>query len=300
MHTKPEKEPERSVILKLNSRIALTSVFLITLNLISIPVQAAPKVPTRIISLSPSATEDLFALGVGKFVIAVDDNSNFPPEAPTSKLSSFNPNVEAIAKYKPDLVIIQNTASKAESVAAQLKALKIAVYLEKTPVDLDGVYKEISDLGTLTGKQLKARIINNTIKVGRITAIARAKKSVPINFFHEIDNTLYSATSSTFIGKVYADFNLKNIADGAAKADDAGYPQLQNEYVISQNPKIIFLADAQYGESAKKVLVRTGWNNISAVKNLNIVELPADIPSRWGPRIVDFYRIVADEISSIN
>ena len=286
--------------MKKNKFFLLVIVGLTGISLTSPASAATPKMPARIISLSPSATENLFALGVGKTVVAVDDNSNFPAGVPTSNLSSFNPNVEAIVKFKPDLVILQATASKAEAVAKQLKTLKISVYLEKTPGDLDGVYKEITDLGALTGKQLKARILINTIKVARITAIATAKKRTSVTFFHEVDNNLYSATSSTFIGKVYADFNLKNIADGAAKADDAGYPQLQNEYVISQNPKIIFLADAQYGENVAKVSARTGWGNIAAVKNSNVIELPADIPSRWGPRIADFYRLVADAIQPIN
>ena len=265
-----------------------------------VPAQAATKYPSKIISLSPSATEDLFALGVGKFVIAVDDNSNYPSEAPISKLSSFNPNVEAIAKYKPDLVIIQNTATKSAAVVKQLQSLKIATYIEKTPSDLDGLFKELTDLGGLTGKQTKAKMVINTIKVARLTAIAGAKKGVPVTFYHELDNTLFSATSSTFIGKVYADFNLKNIADAASKSDDGGYPQLQNEYVISQNPKIIFMADAQYGETAAKVGARAGWSSIAAVKNANVIELPADIPSRWGPRIADFYRFIADAIKTIN
>ena len=265
-----------------------------------VPAQAATKYPSKIISLSPSATEDLFALGVGKFVIAVDDNSNYPSEAPISKLSSFNPNVEAIAKYKPDLVIIQNTATKSAAVVKQLQSLKIATYIEKTPSNLDGLFSELTDLGGLTGKQTKAKMVINTIKVARLTAIAGAKKGVPVTFYHELDNTLFSATSSTFIGKVYADFNLKNIADAASKSDDGGYPQLQNEYVISQNPKIIFLADAQYGETAAKLGARAGWSSIAAVKNANVIELPADIPSRWGPRIADFYGFIADAIKNIN
>ena len=131
------------------------------------------------------------------------------------------------------------------------------------------------------------------IKTERLKAISRIKKSKK-SFYHELDNTLFSATSSTFIGKVYADFGLINIADAASKADDGGYPQLQNEYLIASNPNIIFLADAQYGEDANKVALRPGWSEISAVKTMKIISLPADISSRWGPRIIEFYRIVAD------
>ena len=253
-------------------------------------------IPQRIVSLSPSATEDLFAIGAAHQVVAVDDNSNFPVGVPTTKLSSFNPNSEAIAKYRPDLVVIQVNSTKGTVVAKQLRALKIKVYVEKTPKDLSGLYSEISDLGALTGHSQESSLLVRKIKTERLNAISRIKKSNK-SFYHELDNTLFSATSSTFIGKVYADFGLKNIADAASNADDGGYPQLQNEFLIASNPNIIFLADAQYGEDANKVALRPGWSEISAVKTMKIISLPADISSRWGPRIIDFYRIVADALS---
>jgi iron complex transport system substrate-binding protein len=253
-------------------------------------------IPQRIVSLSPSATEDLFAIGAAHQVIAVDDNSNFPVGVPTTKLSSFNPNTEAIAKYRPELVVIQVNSTKGTVVAKQLRALKIKVYVEKTPTDLSGLYSEISDLGALTGHSKESTLLVRKIKAERLKAISPFKKSNK-SFYHELDNTLFSATSSTFIGKVYADFGLKNIADAASKADDGGYPQLQNEYLIASDPNIIFLADAQYGEDANKVALRPGWSEISAVKTMKIISLPADISSRWGPRIIDFYLIVADALS---
>ncbi|MEN9736200.1 MAG: hypothetical protein RL129_910 [Actinomycetota bacterium] len=261
------------------------------------PATATPKYPKRIISLSPSATEDLFALGAGKQVIAVDDNSNYPANAPKSKLSSFNPSAEAIAKYKPDFVIIQNSATKADLVISQLKALKIKVYIERTPTDINGVYKEISEIANIVGRASSAVKINNQIKQARTAAISNSSGHSSATIFHELDNTLYSATSATFIGKIYADLGLKNIADNASKADDGGYPQLQNEYVISANPQYIFLADAQYGETIAKVGNRPGWTAISAVKNGKVVELPADISSRWGPRIINFYNLISNALS---
>lgn len=254
------------------------------------------KYPKRIVSLSPSATEDLFAIGAGKQVIAVDDNSNFPIGVPTTKLSSFNPSAEAIAKYRPDLVIIQSTATKSTAVVGQLRKLKIKVYLEKTPTDLAGLFKEINDLAILTGNMNKAKSVIS--KISNARSLAKAKVvNKGTTFYHELDSSLYSATSSTFIGKVYSDFGLVNIADAAAKADDGGYPQLQNEYLISANPQYIFLADSQYGENAEKLSQRPGWQSISAVKNQKIIALPADIASRWGPRITDFYLIISNALS---
>ena len=260
------------------------------------PTSAAMKYPSRIISLSPSATEDLFAIGAGKQVVAVDSLSNYPPSAPISKLDAFTPNVEAIAKYKPDLVILQSSATKAQSVKSALESLKIKVYFEVTPTDLTGAYSEISALGEATGKAVQATKLITSMKAAIKTAIAKGRKSTPLPIFHEVDNTLYSATSKTFIGHVYADFNTSNIADAADTADSYGYPQLTNEYVLKANPSVIFLGD---GEKAATVAARPGWSSIDAVAKKHIVVLPDDIPSRWGPRLVNFYQFVSTTLQAI-
>ena len=285
----------------MNKRIYIlltTSGLLIGAASLGIATSHAAATPTKIISLSPSATEDLFGIGADKQVIAVDDLSNFPARAPITKLSAFTPNVEAIAAYSPDLVIINATATGADSVRSQLSALGIAVYVEKTPTVIADAYSEISDLGKETGHGPAASALIATMKKKISLALATPRKNNSLTFFHEIDNTLYSATSETFIGHVYKDFHLTNIADKAAKADAGGYPQLQREYVIKSNPAIIFLADSQYGETAQTVAKRAGWKAIAAVARKQIVALPADIPSRWGPRLVDFYQYIAQAIKA--
>ena len=263
------------------------------------PTQAATAIPKRIISLSPSATEILYAIGAGSQVIAVDDLSNYPSKAPITKLSAFSPNVEALLNYKPDLIILNADATKALEVKAALEKLKIKVFFERAPLDLKETYLEITALGRTTGKISGAQNVISNMKSKISAAIKKGKTSKKITFFHELDNTLYSATSDTFIGKVYKDFNLINVADQAATADSAGYPQLQSEYVIKSNPKIIFLADAQYGESLETLTKRAGWNGIAAIKNKNVVALPEDIPSRWGPRLVDFYEFIASSTAKV-
>ena len=262
----------------------------------TVSVAATPA--SKIVSLSPSATEDLFAIGAGSQVVAVDDLSNFPTTAPITKLSAFTPNVEAIAAYSPDLVIINSTATGADSVKSQLNSLGIQVYMEKTPSVIADAYSEISDLGAATGRTAAATTLITSMQKKIATALSVARKTKSLTFFHELDNTLYSATSDTFIGHVYKDFHLTNIADKAAKADSGGYPQLQREYVIKANPAIIFLADSQYGENAATVAKRAGWKSISAVTKHQVLALPADIPSRWGPRLVDFYQFIAQAIKS--
>jgi iron complex transport system substrate-binding protein len=257
------------------------------------------KKPTRIISLSPSATESLFEIGAGKQVLAVDSLSNFPKSAPITELSAFEPNVEAIAALKPDLVVLSVDAMKSMVVKEALEKLKIPVLMEKAPENLAQAYKGIEVLGAATDRTSEAKKV--TFKMAALikSILNRAKKSVKITFFHELDNTLYSVTSDTFIGKVYKDFGLINIADKAAGADSYGYPQLSAEYVLKTDPDVIFLADAEYGESPATVRARAGWSGIAAVTKKNVFALPNDIPSRWGPRLVDFYRTVAASLSKV-
>lgn len=261
----------------------------------AVPSFAIAHYPTRIISLSPSATEDLFAIGAGRSVIAVDSLSNFPTNAPVTKLDAYSPNVEAIARYKPDLVVLQSSASKASSVKATLERLKIKVFFEVTPSDIQGAYSEITALGGATGHSSEAVKLITSMKASIAKAIAAGKTKDALPIFHEVDNTLYSATSKTFIGRVYLDFNTTNIADAADSADSSGYPQLTNEYVLKANPAIIFLGD---GEPIANVLSRTGWNSIDAISRHHVIELPADIPSRWGPRLVNFYQFIANSLKS--
>jgi iron complex transport system substrate-binding protein len=257
------------------------------------------KKPTRIISLSPSATESLFEIGAGKQVLAVDSYSNFPKSAPITDLSAFEPNVEAIIALKPDLVVLSVDAMKSMVVKEALEKLKIPVLMEKAPENLAQAYKEIEILGAVTDRTSEAKRV--TFKMAALikSIINRTKKTVKITFFHELDNTLYSVTSDTFIGKVYKDFGLVNIADKAAGADSYGYPQLSAEYLLKADPDVIFLADAEYGESAATVKARAGWSGITAVTKKNVFALPNDIPSRWGPRLVDFYRYVAACLSKV-
>ena len=257
------------------------------------------KKPVRIISLSPSATESLFEIGAGKQVLAVDSLSNFPKSAPITELSAFEPNVEAIAALKPDLVVLSIDAMKSLVVKEALEKLKISVLMEKAPENLNQAYREIEVLGAVTDRNSEAKKL--TFKMASLikSILNRAKVTGKVTFFHELDNTLYSVTSDTFIGKVYQDFGLINIADKAAGADSYGYPQLSAEYLLKADPDIIFLADAEYGESAATVKSRAGWSGTTAVTKKNVFALPNDFPSRWGPRLVDFYRYVAASLAKV-
>ncbi|MDE3024375.1 MAG: ABC transporter substrate-binding protein [Acidobacteriota bacterium] len=247
--------------------------------------------PTRIVSLSPTGTEDLFAVGAGPQVIAVDSDSDYPRSAPHTTLSGYTPNVEAIAGYNPDLVVVSNDI---DGIVESLQKLGVTVLLEPAANTIAQAYDEIRQLGAATGHApLAAKVVS-----GMETSLTRILRSVPksnrhLSVYDELDPTYYSATSSTFIGRIFKLFGFRNIAD-AADTTHSGYPQLNAEYIVSSNPAIIVLADTVCcGQSAKTVAARPGWSGISAVKNGRVVAVNDDVASRWGPRIVDFARAVA-------
>jgi iron complex transport system substrate-binding protein len=250
--------------------------------------------PTRVVSLSPTATESLFAIGAGSQVVAVDDQSNYPAGVPRTKLSGYRPNAEAIAAYAPDLVV---TSSAANNLLPALEKLKIPVLLEPAAKSIGDAYVQIRQLGWATGHNAKAVSVVQGMK-GRIAGIVRSTPAGrPLSVYHELTPDFYSATSATFIGRVYALFGLRNIAD-AADRTGSGYPQLSGEHVIASSPDLIILADTKCcAQSADTVRKRTGWGSIAAVRTGNIVLAGDDVPSRWGPRIVDFTRLVARAIA---
>jgi len=252
------------------------------------------KRPVRIVSLSATATESVFAIGAGAQVIAVDDQSNYPAGAPRTRLSGFRPNAEAIAAYEPDLVV---TSSAANNLLPALERLGIPVLHEPAASTIGDAYVQIRHLGWATGRNAKAVSVVQRMKKSIAAIVRSTPTGRSLKVYHELTPDYYSASSSTFIGRVYALFGLRNVADGADKTG-SGFPQLSGEYVIASNPDLIVLADSECcGQSAETVRARTGWGSIAAVRRGNVVLAGDDIPSRWGPRIVGFTRLVARAIT---
>jgi iron complex transport system substrate-binding protein len=252
--------------------------------------------PERIVSLSPTATEMLFAIGAGGQVVAVDSNSNYPEEAPRTDLSAYQPNIEAIAGYKPDLVVYSDDPGE---LAAGLGKLSIPALQQPAATRLDDTYAQLDQLGRATGHQAEAAQLTATMRaeIEKIAAAARPER--PLTYYHELDKNLYSATSKTFIGQLYAQLGMKNIADAADK-EASGYPQLSAEYVIKADPDLIFLADTKCcGQSARTVAARDGWDQLTAVRSGGVVALDDDVASRWGPRVVDFLKTVAAKVQTV-
>jgi iron complex transport system substrate-binding protein len=250
--------------------------------------------PAAIVSLSPTATEMLFAIDAGDQVTAVDDFSTYPTEAPTTDLSGYEPNVEAIAGYEPDLVVI---ADDGADLSTALGELDIPVIVAPAAQTLDDTYTQIEQLGAATGHEADADALVEQMRadIDKITADLPGTDE-PLTYYHELDDTYYSVTGDTFIGQVYELAGLENIAD-EADDDAGGYPQLSEEFIIDADPDLIFLADTVCcGQTAGTVAERPGWDQISAVRDGAVVELDDDVASRWGPRVVDLLEIVGDAV----
>jgi iron complex transport system substrate-binding protein len=254
--------------------------------------------PLRIISLSPTATEMLYAVGAGAQVVAVDEYSNYPEEAAAlgTMLSGFEPNIEAISGFMPDLVIASYDPG---TLVEQLGALNIPVFIANAATSIDNVYEQIEQIGLLTGHADAALQLAAQMQTEIEAAIAGVVPPVePISYFYELDNTLYSVTSNTFVGQIFNLFGLRNIADNVESGND--YPQLSAEVVVSSDPDLIFLADTKCcNETAATVAARDGWGGLKAVTNNHIVELDDDVASRWGPRIIELVVAIRDAVAMV-
>ncbi|MCH2620752.1 MAG: ABC transporter substrate-binding protein [Acidimicrobiales bacterium] len=254
---------------------------------------SSSEIAESIVSLSPTATEILFAIGAGEQVIAVDDQSNFPSSAPMTDLSGYTPNVEEIAAYDPDLVV---TSYDPGDLVDGLNVLGIKSLIQGAAMTLEDTYFQITELGELTGRSEEAEKLNEEIQS---TVSSVAPFSGELTYYHEVDNTLFTTTSKTFLGQLYELMGLVNIADPADEAG-FGWPQLSSEFIVDSDPDLIFLADGDLGESAQTVSNRPGWSSMQAVAEGRIIVLDTDIASRWGPRVVDFLDQVKSEIELLN
>ncbi len=260
---------------------------------------AAPIEPAeRVVSLSPTHTEMIFAIGAGDQLVAVDEFSNYPAEALElpNELSGYEPNVEAIAGFEPDLVIIGGDFT---GLGDQLASIDIDSWDGPAATTIDDTYAQIGELGALTGHTAEADALVASMRADLDALVAATPEPTePLYLYHELDPSFYSVDSTTFLGELYAMFGLRNIAD-EAEGDSGGYPQLNAEFIVSTNPDLIFLADTKCcGESIVTVSARDGWSAITAVEAGAIIEMDDDIASRWGPRVVEYAAAVAAAVAT--
>jgi iron complex transport system substrate-binding protein len=250
--------------------------------------------PESIVSLSSTATEMLFAVGAGEQVVAVDEFSTVPDGAPVTDLSGFTPNLEAILGYEPDLVVISFDPGDLQ---AGLAAVDVPSLLLPTATDLENSYRQLEVIGAATGHVGEAAEVVANMQSDIEAILASATPAEGVTFYHEVDPTFYSATSASFIGQMYGLLGMVNIADEAD--DGTGFPQLSSEYIVSQDPNIIFLADVDFGVAPESLAERPGWDGMTAVQNQAIVGLDSYLASNWGPSVVDLLETIADSAAEM-
>ncbi len=285
------------------------SLSVVVLPLLSPSAASATTSPTCIVSLSPTATETLFAIGAGPQVQAVDKDSNFPTHGlPTKRIDALNPSVESVIGIcnvtathtsKPDLVIISYDAN---SIKEKLTGQGVKTVEQDAPTNLKGALDQIVQLGQLTGHVKRANALATSMKRTIAADIASVPKhpGKTLTGYYELDpTTFYSLTSSTFVGSLLRQLGVVNIADAKNTTADAGYPQLSAEYVLSANPKMIFLADTLCCKaSLTTVAKRPGFAKVTAVADREVIGLNDDVASRWGPRLVVLMKQLTTSVKS--
>ena len=244
--------------------------------------------PERIISYSPAATEILFAIGAGARLVAADDFSDYPPEVEAlPRLTYLNPDPEAALALEPDLVLM---AGAQGAQVAQFRDLGLTVLFLEEPAAIEGIYDQIGLLGVALHSEQQAAALVATMR-SRIVAVTKAIADVEAGprVFLELDSTLFTVGTGSFVGGMLTALKAQNIAAGVASP----FPQLSSEAVIVADPEVILLTDAAFGETPEKVAARPGWAFISAVLSGRVHPLDGSLVSRPGPRIVEGFEVMA-------
>lgn len=248
--------------------------------------------PKHIVSLSPTATESLYSVGAGGQVVAVDRGSDRPEHAPRTDFDALTGDAGAVAAHEPDLVIAPEGAEK---LVQGLRALDVPVLVTPAPASLDEALAQIETLGQATGHGRQAREVTGRMRseIDRIVA-STPKPPRPLTYYHEISPDLFSASSQSFVGSIYARFGMTSIADQAGEE----FPRLSPEHVVQADPDLVLLADTKCcGVTPQAVAARPGWDTGTAVRENRVITLDDDVASRWGPRVVDLVRAASDAAS---
>lgn len=245
--------------------------------------------PQRIVVMLPSATETLCSIGACDKIIATDDYSNWPAEAAEKPKAGglYNPNVELIASFEPDLVI----SSKYGKLTEALEKLGITVYAVNTQT-YDDIFRTARNLGRLVNREAEAEALVARInqQVYALESQAAKVKDRP-TVYYEIDATPYTVGPDSFIGTLIKKARGENVIP----AELGLFPKISPELVVEKNPEVIVLGDAPYGVTAAKIAERPGWAGIRAVHEGRVCELTkeqTDVIHRPGPRVAEGLKVL--------
>jgi iron complex transport system substrate-binding protein len=218
--------------------------------------------------------------------VAVDEYSTYPEHAPFTDLSGYTPNIEALASFNPDLIVV---AFDPDGMITAAFGSDVPVASQFPATGREDVLAQIEQLGALTGHLDEA-----TLLAGHIAASwdrANQADADGASVYIEVDSTFYAASSNSFMGAALVGLGFSNIAD-AADGSGGGFPQLSAEAIIQANPDVIIVG-TDSGTTAADIAARPGWDAISALINDQVVVIPSDISSRWGPRFIDYIESMA-------
>jgi iron complex transport system substrate-binding protein len=242
--------------------------------------------PERILSLSASATQMLYAIGAGGQVVGVDKYSTYPAGAPRTKFTGYESSAEDYLYLKPDLVIFP---FRTGTLIQQLQALHIPALLLPPATGMAGVDNQLTELGMATGHEAGARSAGSALASNlgaatrRVGNAGRGK-----TYYIEVDPTYYTATSKTFIGAEFSLFGMRDIADGAGHG--SAYPQISPEYILKEDPDYVFLADTVCcHETAALFAKRPGFSALSAVRLDHVIGVNDSVASQWGPHTIEVF-----------
>jgi len=250
---------------------------------------------TRVVALSTSITESLFAIGAGDQVVGRDDFSTYPEEAlQVESIGSLFGELpaEAILALEPDLVIAAETIAP-EQVTA-LEGLGLTIFWQANPINFDDLYANLREMAVLTGRgeQAEALIASIQARVAAVESALEGAEDRPLVFV-ELDATdpdnPYTVGVGTFLDTLLALAKSENL--GARI--DSPWPQASSEFLIDQNPDVILLADADWGITPEAVAARAGYDTIAAVQNGQVFPIDSYLTTVPGPRMVDGLEIIA-------
>ena len=250
-----------------------------------------PAEPQRIVVMLPSATETLCSIGACDKIVATDDYSNWPAEAAEKPKAGglYNPNVELIASFEPDLVI----SSKYGKLTEALEKLGITVYALDAQT-YDDIFRTARDLGRLVNREAEAEALVARVNQQVYALESRAARATDRpTVYYEIDATPYTVGPDSFIGTLIKKARGENIIP----AELGLFPKISPELVVEKNPEVIVLGDAPYGVTAAKIAERPGWAGIRAIQDGRVCELTkeqTDVLHRPGPRVAEGLKVLID------
>lgn len=247
---------------------------------------AAP--PTAVVSLLPSHSETLCAIGACDLIVGTDRHTNVPELGDLPRLGDpYAPDLEAIVALQPDLVLVDEYSGLHQT----LEDLGLTVFAG-SPQTVEETYAYFATMGALVGRDAEAEelVARLQAEVAEVTAALEGAERPTV--FIEIDPTPFTAGPGSYIHELLIAAGGENVVPASL----GQFPQVDPEFVVAADPQVILLLDAPFGVTAADVRDRPGWAGIAAVRNDAVIELTqfaTDALSRAGPRLAEAVRILA-------